>query len=84
MFSILINKEFKYVSFGNYPLPELQCVVTKTQGKLRILYERRIGQGYNIVDLCGLYPPHHDINNIQFFNCFSDWYTDQSAVRFRG
>ena len=83
MFSILINKEFKYVSFGNYPLPELQCVVT--MGTHRILYEKRIGLGYNIVlDLCGLYSPHHDINNIQFFNCFSDWYTDQSAVRFRG
>lgn len=82
MFSILINKEFKYVSFGNYSLPELQCVVT--MGKLRILYEKRIDLGYNIIDLCGLYSPHHDINNIQFFNCFSDWYTDQSAVRFRG
>ena len=82
MFSILINKEFKYVSFGNYPLPELQCVVT--MGTHRILYEKRISLGYNIINLCGLYQPHQDINDIQFFNCFSDWYTDQSAVRFRG
>ena len=38
MFSILINKEFKYVSFGNYPRPELQCVIT--MGKLRIYMKK--------------------------------------------